>query len=222
MESIKSGLGIIFDYYNEIMRGLPDSIFLGSIVFAFLTQNYPLSILVLGMFEFSIVAWFLSMFVGLIETNNESVKSDICLPGIPSPYLISILGNIYPKISFPSIPIFFMSSTLFYIVYSVLNFSNELKELGHKNAEWKVRIPLSIIFTVTLIMAFIFWRVLNTCDSLWFALGSLLFGALTGACIQVIHTYLFGRDAVNFLGVPLLADKSVTGDSINICANQSQ
>jgi len=222
MESIKSGLGIIHDYYNEIMRGLPDSLFLGSCVFAFLTQNYPISILVLGMFEFSIAAWVLSMFIGLIENNNEPVKSDICLPGIPSPYLISILGNIYPKTAFPSIPIFFISSTLFYIVYSVLNFRQELKELGYKNAEWKIRIPFSIIFSLALITAFIFWRVLNTCDTLWVALGSLLFGAITGACIQLIHTYLFGRDSINFLGVPLLADKSATGDSINICANQKQ
>ena len=159
MSSIESGLGILTHIYNETMRGLPDSLFLGSTIFALLTQNFPISILVLAMFEFSIVAWLLFGFVGTLMTNTESPGSDVCMPGIPSPYLISALGYIFPKTSFPSIPVFFISSSLFYILFSVLNFRQELKELGHKTPEWKVRITLSIIFTIILLICFVFWRV---------------------------------------------------------------
>jgi hypothetical protein len=203
------------------MRGLPDSLFLGSTIFALLTQNFPISVLVLGMFEFSLAAWLLFKFGGLLMNNQESVGSDVCLPGIPSPYLISALGYIYPRSSFPSIPIFFISSSLFYILFSVLNFREELKELGIKTPEWKVRIPLSITFTSILLLCFVFWRVLNTCDTVMIALGSLLFGALTGSAIQLLHTYLFGRDSINFLGVPLLADRSSTGGKQYICAKSA-
>lgn len=222
MDSIQSGLGILKHTYNETMRGLPDSFFLGSSIFALLTQNFPVSILVLAMFEFSLVGWLLFKFIGTFESNTEVSTSDVCMPGIPSPYLISALGYIFPKASFPSIPIFFISSSLFYIVFSVLNFSEELKELGHKTPEWKIRIPLSILFTTILLLCFTFWRVLNTCDKLWIALVSVLFGLLTGGGIQLLHTYLFGRDSINFLGVPLLADRSTTGGKQYICAKQKQ
>jgi hypothetical protein len=119
-------------------------------------------------------------------------------------------------------PIYFISSSLFYILFSVLNFRQELKELGHKTPEWKIRIPLSIIFTSILLLCFTFWRVLNTCDKLWVALVSVLFGLLTGGGIQLLHTYLFGRDSINFLGVPLLADRAATGGKQYICAKQKQ
>jgi hypothetical protein len=221
MSSVDTGLGILKQLFNETMRSLPDSLFLGSSMFALLTQNFPISILVLAMFEFSIVAWLLFKFVGSLELNTESVVSDLCLPGIPSPYLISFLGYIFPKASFPSIPIFFISSSLFYIVFSVLNFRDELKELGRTTPEWKIRIPLSIIFTTVLLLCFIFWRVINSCDSLWVSLGSLLFGLIAGGSIQLLHTYLFGRDSINFLGIPLLADKSVTGGKQYICAKHT-
>lgn len=222
MSNIESGLGMLKHIYNETMRGLPDSLLIGSTVFAFLTQNFPVSILVLAMLEFSIISWLLFKFVGTLMTNTEAFTSDVCIPGIPSPYLISALGYISPKASFPSIPIFFISSTMFYIVFSVLNFREELKELGHKTPEWKVRIPLSILFTVILLLCFIFWRVLNTCDTLWVSLCSLLFGLLTGGGIQILHTYLFGRDSINFLGIPLLADRSATGGKQYICAKTKQ
>ena len=220
MDTIESGLGIVKRIYTETMRSLPDSLFLGSTIFALLTQNYPISVLVLGMFEFSLAAWLLCKFGGLLMNNEEKLNSDVCIPGVPSPYLISAVGSIFPKASFPSIPIFFISSSIFYIMFSVLNFRQELKELGNKTPEWKVRIPLSIIFSSVLLLIFIFWRVLNTCDTVIIALGSLLFGALTGSVIQLLHTYLFGRDSINFLGVPLLADRSATGGKQYICAKQ--
>jgi len=220
MDTVESGLGIVKRIYTETMRSLPDSLFLGSTTFALLTQNYPISILVLGMFEFSLAAWLLCKFGGLLMNNEEPLASDICIPGVPSPYLISAIGNIFPKASFPSIPIFFISASMFYILFSVLNFREELKELGRKTPEWKVRIPLSIIFTSVLLLCFIFWRVLNTCDTVIIALGSLLFGALTGSVIMLLHTYLFGRDSINFLGVPLLADRAATGGKQYICAKQ--
>jgi hypothetical protein len=34
------------------------------------------------------------------------------------------------------------------------------------------------------------------------------------------NPYLFGRDSINFLGVPLLADRSATGGKQYICAKQ--
>ena len=212
--------GLIHPGPTEFMRSLPDSIFLGTSFFALLTQNFPLGILVFAMLEFSILSWLLAGFLGSIQNNKTSVTSDMCLPGLPSPYQISMLGHLYPQITFPSIPILFVSSTLFYIMSSIINFREELNELGQKESEWKIRIPLSIIFSTLLLLSYTFWRVSISCDSVTSALGSVGIGAVFGGLVYLIHVYLFGRDSINFLGLPLLADRAAAGRPLYVCAKQ--
>jgi hypothetical protein len=212
--------GLIHPGPTEFMRSLPDSIFLGTSIFALLTQNFPLGILVFAMLEFSILSWLIAGLIGSVQDNKSSVTSAMCLPGIPSPYQISVLGHLYPQTTFPSIPILFVASTLFYIMSSIINFREELNELGQKESEWKIRIPLSIIFSTLLILSYSFWRVSTTCDSLMTALGSVGLGAVFGGIVYLIHVYLFGRDSINFLGLPLLADRAAGGRPLYVCAKQ--
>jgi hypothetical protein len=92
-----------------------------------------------------------------------------------------------------------------------LNFKEELNELGMKDPEWKTRLPLSFMFSFLLLILFVFWRFSNSCDGAVTLLGSVVTGLLTGGLVFLIHVYLFGRDSVNFLGIPLLADRAATG-----------
>jgi hypothetical protein len=225
MEFIKGGLSELIKVvglsYTQSMRALPDSLLLGSGLFAIFTQNFPIGILVLAMMEWSVLTWLLVGVTGSLENNTESVNKATCFPGIPSPFLVSFVGELYPKVSFPSIPILFISSTLFYILQSVMNFTEELKELGNKDPEWKMRLPLSVIFTSIILMGFVFWRVLNSCDDVTIALGSVGLGAVFGGLINLLHVYLFGRDSINFLGLPLLADRAANGGPLYACAKKS-
>jgi hypothetical protein len=127
---------------------MPDSIFLGSSLFALLTQNYPLGIFVLAMMEFGIVQRCFGSLFGIIQTNEQSPSSDLCIPGIPSPYQISAIGKLMAVTAFPSGPIFFISAVIMYTVVSILNFTSELAELGQKDPEWKSRIPICITFSI--------------------------------------------------------------------------
>jgi len=226
MDTIKSGLGKLVELvvisYNESMRGLPDSLLLGSGLFALFTQNFPIAILVLAMLEWSVLTWLLVGLLGGLQNNSEPIKNATCLPGIPSPYLISLIGELYPKVSFPSIPILFISSTLIYIIQSIMNFTEELKELALTQSEWKARVPLSVTFTTIILLGFVLWRVTNSCDTIWIALGSVGLGAVFGGLINLLHVYLFGRDSINFLGLPLLADRAANGGSLYVCAKKSQ
>jgi hypothetical protein len=172
------------------------------------------------MVEFAILDWVFAGFIGSVQNNTSAQCTDTCTPGIPSMYQISILGHLYPKVDFPSTPLLFVSSTLFYILSSILNFRQELKELGQKEPEWKLRIPLSVIFTTLLILFYTFWRVFNKCDSMLSALGSVGIGALFGGMVYLVHVYLFGRNSINFLGLPLLADKAANGHPLYVCAKQ--
>jgi len=226
---IKEGLGVSSELMQkltgflhpgptEFMRSLPDSLFLGTSFLALLTQNFPLGILVFAMTEFAVLDWLLTSVLSSVGKNSGNVDSDMCLPGLPSPYQISILGHLYPQTEFPSASILFIASTIFYTMASILNFRDELKELGQKEAEWKVRIPLSMVFSTILLLCYVFWRVAYGCDGVVSALGSVALGAIFGGIVYLLHVYLFGRNSINFLGLPLLADKAEGGHPLYVCA----
>lgn len=195
--------------WHELFRSMPDSLFLGTAIFSGITQNFPLGILVLAMLEISVIQRLFGGFLGSI-TSNEATPNAKCLPGIPSPYQLSIVSHILKQSAFPSGPVFFISATLAYIIGSTLNFRDELKELAEKEPEWNARIPLALTFSLLLLVCFVIWRYVNGCDSVLTLLGSALFGLPIGGLVYLIHVYLFGRNAVNFLGVPLLADSKPT------------
>jgi hypothetical protein len=142
----------------------------------------------------------------------------MCIPGIPSAYQLSIVGNLVSQISVPSGPTMFISSVLGYIMLCIFNFNKELKELSERESEWKTRIPMSVTFSLLLLSSYVIWRCMNSCDSLINVLGSTIFGLIVGMGIFLIHVYLFGRFAINLLGLPILSDKSVDGKPLYVCS----
>jgi hypothetical protein len=214
-------LDVLSPAFHDYMRSMPDSIFLGSSLFALLTQNYPLGIFVLAMMEFGLVQRVFGSLFGFVQNNTTKPTSDLCIPGIPSPYQISAIGKLLSVTAFPSGPIFFMTAVLSYTVLSIMNFSSELAELGQKDSEWKSRIPICLTFSVLFFILYTGWRLIYSCETVPIILGSALFGAVVGFLIQTIHLYLFGRDSINFLGIPLLADRAANGDPLYVCGKSN-
>ncbi len=220
-DTVKKSLEAVSPLPTEFMRGLPDSLFVGTAFYSLITQNFPLGILVLAMLEFSILAWVFSGLLSSVSNNQEYPGEGLCVPGIPSPFQISLLGHLYPKSAFPSSPILFVSACFTYIATSIYNFKEELDELSKTEPEWKVRIPLSILFSVIIMFIYVFWRVLHTCDSALSALGSVALGTMFGGFIYLLHVYLFGRDSINFLGVPLLMERGAEGRPLYLGIKQN-
>lgn len=212
---------IVSPAFHDILRSAPDSLFIGSSLFAILTQNFPLGIFVLAMAEVGMINRALAGLIGSLQGNERFPRPEICSAGIPSPYQISVIGKILGETAFPSGPTFFLASVIVYILSSTLNFQKELEELGKSEPEWKVRIPLSFTFSILLLLFFLVYRVYYNCDSLMNVLGSTLFGGLAGFLVYILHVYLFGRDAVNFLGIPLLADRAANGRPLYVCATNN-
>ena len=208
--------------FDDFMRSMPDSIFLGTTIFSLLTQNYPLGIFVLAMAEFGLVHRLLGGLIGVIENNEKERPPGICIPGIPSVYQLSVIGKLLSEAAFPSGPIFFMSAVIGYTLASILNFRQELHELGKKEGEWAIRLPMSFLFSFLLLIVFVVWRYAYSCDGLFTILGSTALGLLLGGAIHIIHVYLFGRDSINFLGVPLFADRAANGKPLYVCAKQQK
>ncbi len=219
LKSLKND--ILVPASQDMIRSAPDSLFLGSGILALLTQNYPLGILTLAMVEFGLLQRVLGGLFGTFSSNTAPLpKSDVCIPGIPSPYQISAIGTILTGATFPNGPVFFLAATLSYIFLSTINFKQELNELGKREPDWKGRIPLAVTFTSILIVGLIVFRVMYGCESPLVIIGSIVFGGAAGALVQLLHTYLFGRDSINFLGVPLLADRAANGRPLYVCAKQ--
>ena len=205
---------------REFLRAMPDSLFLGTSTFALITQSFPLGILVLAMMELILIQVLFSSFIRGLQPNGHIPSSDTCTTGLPSLYQITAVGKLLEIATFPSGPIFFVVGVLSYIIFSILNFRQELEELGKQEPEWKIRLPLSIVFSSVLLVLFVVWRVWSACDSLLPALGSTVFGFGAGFLIYLLHNYLFGRDAINMLGLPLLADRAAGGRPLYVCAKQ--
>ena len=216
------GSDVLYPAFHDFMRSLPDSLLLGSGFFALITQSFPIGILVLAIAELGLTHKLLGGFITSVQGGNSHVvDKDVCRPGIPSPYQISIIGKILSETTFPSGPIYLVAGTIGYILASTLNFKNELEELGKKEPEWKARIPLAVTFSMLFLFLFTFWRFANECDGAVVALGSVVFGLIMGGLIYLLHVYLFGRDSINFLGIPLLADKAAGGRPLYACAKQT-
>lgn len=204
----------------DFMRSLPDSLLFGISVFALTTQSWPLGALVLAMLEFTLIHRIFGGFVNLVGGGDAETKDLKCLAGLPSPYQISLVGTLIQETAFPSGYIFFVTAVLGYTLSSTFNVQKELEELGKKEQEWKSRLPLSVFFSCAFLALVVVWRVLLECDSVGAGLFSCLLGLFFGFLIFNLHVYLFGRESVNFLGIPLLADRAAKGRPLHVCAPQ--
>jgi len=220
IEGLKSTYGsILRPAAIDFMRSLPDSMFLGTSVFALFTQSFPLGILVLAMLEFTLLHRIFAGTASYIQSGNqESPKDYKCLPGIPSPYQISIIGKLISQYIFPSGPIMFVAAVISYTIGSILNFNQELKELSQQEPQWNTRIPVSITFCCLLLIFYMLWRYNTECDSAINILASAILGLIVGGIVYLIHVFLFGRFAINFLGIPILADRAAEGRPLYVCA----
>lgn len=214
------GSDVLSPAFHDILRSAPDALFLGSSILGLLTQNFALGVFVLAMAEFGISHRILAGIIGSVQGNTRQARPEICSAGIPSPYQISAIGQILGEASFPSGAVFFLSAVITYTLSSTLNFQKELEELGNQEAEWKTRLPLSIVFSCLFIALVSIYRVYYSCDTVFVVLGSLLLGSFAGFIVYLLHVYLFGRDSINFLGVPLLADRAANGKPLYVCAKQ--
>jgi hypothetical protein len=211
---------IILPMMDEFMRSLPESLFLGSAIFSFICQSYPIGILVLAMLEFAVLQSLIGSFSYFATGETRGAIPANCIYGLPNQNSLGLLKQIMRDSAFPSGSIFFISSTIFYIMSSIINFSPELKALGTNEPEWNARIPISVTCGLLFLTLYVLWRGYNDCDSFVNIMGSVLFGAAIGYLLSIVHTYLFGRDAINFLGIPLLSDRTATGAPLYVCSTQ--
>jgi hypothetical protein len=217
---------IIKPLISEVFRLLPDGILFGSAFFALMSQSFAMGMFVLSMLEASVVGGLLQKLLTYMDLARTlptiSEDPSKCFPSTFAPSLETIMsfGRDSLSSAFPSFPIWFMSTASAYVVGSVWSQQKELQALG---PEYAARFYISVAVTTLLLFATITYRLAYTCDGTGIAILTTLFGLIMGGLLVFQNNYLFGRDATNFTGIPLLVDRTKDGKPLYVCTtNQAK
>jgi hypothetical protein len=213
----------IFDYPMhlgaEIFRLLPDGIIIMTGLFALMTVSYSHTILFFSLIE-SLLAFnglkrllaYLHIYDG---TSTRDKLSSKCSTGFRSPTLETIsLFKGSTGASMPSAPIFLLSTLSSYLYNSLSSLMPELESLG---PYYVSRFYMSVIGLCIFLLTFSMFRLFAKCDSLGNVIISILSGVFLGTVLVMQNFNIFGKNSVNLLGLPLLANTTADGGAINVC-----
>jgi hypothetical protein len=212
------GSEIVLPFIDTLMRSAPDSIFLGTTLIALLTQSWAYTVLIITFFEIIGLHFFISSIAGYLTGSQPLQGKDECGFMIPSYTQISLLKAMFTRSPFPVAPIFFMSSVIAYILGSTMNMVNEINDLAKTNAILRSRFPISVVLSIVFLTSFVVWRVNKGCDSLMASMGTVVLGFVVGGILLFVNTGTFGREAINFTGLPLLQNSISNGLPLYVCA----
>lgn len=208
---------IILPFFDTLMRSAPDSIFLGTGLLALLTQSWSYTVLMITFFQIFGLHFLIGSAATFI-TGSQQVGRDECGFMIPSYTQISLLKNMFSTNAFPIAPLFFVSSVISYILGSTMNLVNEINDLAKNNPVLRARFPISIVLSILFLASFAVWRIIKGCDNLMYSIGSILIGFLVGGGLFFLNSNAFGREAINFTGLPLLQNRISNGSPLYVCA----
>ncbi len=212
------------DYINpltqEQVRLLPDSLLFGSAILALVTQSFSMAIFFLTLIEtaginYGIQTLFTYMDRARLLPTLQSA-TPICRSGFVTKTAETFTSLVASdvKSSFPSPSLFFLSTASAYIIGSLYSLQQELEALG---PEYSSRFYIAVYATFLLLLGISFYRLYNGCETVGIVTMSLIAGGLVGGLLLVQNMYLFGRDSINLIGIPLLIERTADKKPIYIC-----
>ena len=211
-------ISTVIESIAEIHRLMPDSILFGSILLYFLTQNVAFGVFSVFIFEtvatHKLISWMFSQAVGE-PTGSKPIPPN---GSTYSEYIKSRMGYKTPRYDYkrmfshsqyPSYGVFSIISIGAYLGMAMNEFSDTFKELdlvdAEKIAQWKSRpiVAYCLIAIVSLITIIVHWALDE--ESIGEIVIALTCALITGILFFYINMSLFGRDSMNFLGIPTMS-----------------
>jgi hypothetical protein len=207
----------------EIMRLLPDGIIIVTGLFAFLTTSFPYAVLFGSLLESLLFFNGAKKLFGYLHISDNFLPkegySKKCVTGFRSPTLEAVsLFSGTTSSTFPSAPVYLLSTLAAYI-YNSLN--AQIKELEALGEAYSARYYMSTIFLLLFLFMYCLFRMFAKCDTFGSILMSLIFGLLSGSLLIAQNNALFGADSINLLGIPLLRNAAADGAPLYICRTQT-
>lgn len=208
----------------EIGALMPDSILFGSLLLYVLTQNLSFGVFAIFIFEnvlsHKLLSWFMLQVEGAAVSRPFDSK---CRAGYKTPQLA--INRIYDHNPYPSYGVFSVVSIAAYLGLSTREFSNTMQQMDFNNIEqtqqnnskWRMRSTVAYTLTGIFLALFIILRLIS-CDSPSEVLYASVLGFIVGIIFFKVNLSLFGREAINFLGLPYMVNKNEVGAPIYVCA----
>lgn len=205
----------LIDPLKEISRMFPDSMMFGSILMYIITNNISFGVFVIFLLEVLLGSKIIhKVYEGIYGKIPIPTKNDLeCLSGYRTQRIAVERVLTYP--TYPSLPILAFSAVTAYIISSMLAFKETMNTMSK---EWSVRNTVSLNLSVIVLVVFILYRYLGCAVSKAEVFIGLLFGLVIGVVGYFINKSLFGVEAVNLLGLPLLVNREAQGRSVYACA----
>ncbi len=225
-----SGTPTVFDYVKsfmgtnvlggtmELIRLIPDSILYGSLFLYILTHNFSFGIFAIFILEMSLshrlISWVFSQVTGESRSVDPKAFSK-CYHGYRTPrYEISRMLNLN---QYPAFGTYSITAIATYIGLAMGSFKQTLNTMG---IEWSSRYAFSMVFILLIPALYILIRYLSGCDTLGEMMVGTVFGIMIALIFYFINSSLCGQESMNFLGLPLLINKSDNGSSIYVCSTE--
>uniref|UniRef100_A0A6C0D7S3 Phosphatidic acid phosphatase type 2/haloperoxidase domain-containing protein n=1 Tax=viral metagenome TaxID=1070528 RepID=A0A6C0D7S3_9ZZZZ len=199
------------DYFKEFILLFPDSILFGSVLLGLSTLSLQHGLFFMSFLESFIALSGLQNILSFVVGNSSNGTR--CKSKFHTLMFGDILGS--TSADTPSYGIYVVSFACAYMLTSLYEIKDELDVLDSSfykqyNTSFYVLTAIPILYAIA--------RVVLHCDSVSSALVSLFVGAFIGILLEFQNVSLFGRNATNFLGIPLLRNKTVNNEPIYICS----
>ena len=205
---------------REVIRLIPDGLFVGTGLFALMSQNFPVSILFLTLFETLLITVGLQNLFGYISFPDVIPKGDAmgpkCISGFQSPTLqtLSLFFKMGATSAFPSPPIFVFTTGVIYVLSCLQKFIPEMESMG---PGFSARFYMSIILSLLALAIISIYRFMTNCDSMGIIILSILLGFILGLSLCQQNNLIFGKESINLMGIPVFANMTADGKPIYIC-----
>ena len=197
---------------KDILLMFPDGVLYGSLFFGLVTLSQQHIIFFITLLEgllflkaFQYVATFMN---GSSKLNPEACRSK------------------FQGMTFSELNEEFNSDSISYGVYLLavassyfINSSSALQdELEVLDSSYLTRSTTTMYLLAGVTLAYAVFKVLIDCDSLSSVSLALLLGGLVGLFLVYQNVKLFDKNSVNFMGIPLLRNRSADNKPIYICS----
>jgi hypothetical protein len=207
---------------KEIMRIFPEGIIMGSAFYALLTFSFPFAIFSASMAEAAFILKLLKNLAVYVNATSPTISAAPmkaeCRSGFRT---VTMEGySLFPSdyvAPFPSTQLYMISAALAYMLTSLSNLSKELEALGPAYAS---RYYVALMATIVILLFFSIFRMYNSCDGIFGTMFSIIAGLLIGGLLVLQNRAIFGSygsNAVNMLGIPLLANRAANGQTLYLC-----
>jgi hypothetical protein len=214
---------LILQPIAEIHRLMPDSLLFGALLMYILTQNFSFAIFAVFVVETIASHRFLSwMFEQSVEQSKSNTGLSGSSMGCRAGYKIPRFDpeRAMTHTQYPSYAVFSVTSIGTYLGLATSEFSSTMAAMG---PEWSSRATVAYSFIVLFLIIVVLSRLLVAeCDSgkeIMYAMGAAI---VAGSIFFTINKAVFGKEAMNFLGLPYMVTKESQGAPIYVCSTDAK